>query len=50
MAAVGPVLMGRLYDATGSWTPPLIFLAGAMGMMLVFSMLSARERRLFEDS
>lgn len=44
MAAVGPVLMGRLYDATGSWTPPLLFLGAALGVMLIFSLLSAREK------
>lgn len=44
MAAVGPILMGALFDALGSWTPPLLFLLAALGVTIVFSQLSARER------
>lgn len=44
MAAVGPILMGALFDALGSWTPPLLFLLAALGVTIVFSQLSAREK------
>lgn len=35
MAAIGPWLVGKLYDATASWTPPLIlFLALAVAIII----------------
>lgn len=35
IAAIGPFAVGALHDATGSWTPPLLALAGASCLMLV---------------
>lgn len=48
LAAVGPVTMGRLFDRTGSWYPPLMFLFVMLVVNVVSSQLSARERYLFE--
>lgn len=48
LAAVGPVAMGRLFDRTGSWYPPLIFLFAMLVVNIVSSQLSARERYLFD--
>ena len=50
MAAVGPVLMGALFDATGSWTLPLEFLVAILAAMIVFSFLCARERFVFKET
>lgn len=49
LAAIGPVTMGKLFDLTGSWYPPLIFLFAMLVVNIVASQLSARERYLFDD-
>ena len=48
LASVGPVTMGRLFDLTSSWYPPLIFLFAILVVNIVSSQLSARESYLFE--
>ena len=48
LAAVGPVVMGRLFDLTASWYPPLIFLFAMLVVNIVSSQLSAREGYLFQ--
>ena len=49
VAAFGPPVMGRLFDFTRSWIPPLLFLAAILAVNIVFSQLSARDRYLFEE-
>jgi CP family cyanate transporter-like MFS transporter len=46
MAAVGPVVMGALHEATGSWTPPLVFLLVLMVPELVFGLEAGRARQV----
>ena len=43
-AAVAPVLMGTLYDATGSWTVPLIIMTVLGIACAVFGGLSGLDR------
>lgn len=49
LAAIGPVTMGKLFDLTGSWYPPLAFLFAMLVVNIISSQLSARERYLFDD-
>ncbi|MCM3766729.1 MFS transporter [Neobacillus niacini] len=44
LAAVGPSLIGILYDATHLWTMPLITLILISVLVMCFSMLSGRNR------
>jgi CP family cyanate transporter-like MFS transporter len=46
MAAVGPVIMGGLHQATGSWTGPLVFLLVLLVPELVFGLGAGRDRQL----
>jgi len=46
MAATGPVIMGALHGATGSWTAPLIFLLALLLPELVVGLGAARDRKL----
>lgn len=48
IAAIGPLGVGILHDATDSWTPPLLALAGAS--MLMLSGLVFARPRYFEDT
>ena len=43
-AAVGPVAVGALHDATGSWTPPMVILLVLSGCLLVAGLLAGRDR------
>lgn len=49
MAAIGPVTMGKLFDVTGSWYPPLAFLFAMLVVNVIASQLAARERYLFDS-
>lgn len=42
IAAGGPVLIGLLHDATGSWTPPLLVVLGLLVPQLACGLLAAR--------
>jgi CP family cyanate transporter-like MFS transporter len=42
LAALGPVAFGALYEVTGSWTPPLVVLAGGAIAQGVFGALAVR--------
>lgn len=44
LAAVGPIAMGALHDATGSWATPLIALLVILAGQLVFGILAGRDR------
>jgi MFS transporter, CP family, cyanate transporter len=46
LASAGPLEVGLLYSATGSWTPPFLVLFAFTGVMLVFGILAARPRML----
>ncbi|GGM38514.1 MFS transporter [Dactylosporangium sucinum] len=44
LAAGGPVLVGALRDAAGSWTVPVVVLCGLTAAMALFAWLSGRAR------
>ncbi|WP_297009120.1 MFS transporter [uncultured Corynebacterium sp.] len=44
LAAAGPVVLGALHDATGSWTPPLVVLIIADMLLLIAGLLAGRDR------
>ncbi|WP_314149660.1 MFS transporter [uncultured Leifsonia sp.] len=44
VAAAGPIAVGALHDATGSWTPPLLVLAGIQLVLICFGLLAGRAR------
>jgi CP family cyanate transporter-like MFS transporter len=43
-AAAGPIAVGALHDATGSWVPALTALAGVLGVLVVVGYHSGRDR------
>ncbi len=49
LAAVGPVLMGKLADYTGAWDLPVLFLGIMLVVMIVTSLMSAREGYILEE-
>lgn len=48
IAALGPLTVGALRDATGGWTVPLVFLLAVLVPMVVFG-LGAGKARLLSD-
>ncbi|WP_339317265.1 MFS transporter [Paenibacillus sp. FSL R10-2734] len=44
LAAIGPILIGYLYDMTQVWTIPLITLIVISGVVMTFGMLSGRDK------
>jgi len=44
VAAAGPIAVGALHDATGSWTSPLLVVLAVQLALLVFGMLAGRAR------
>ncbi|MCK6206546.1 MFS transporter [Bacillus infantis] len=44
LASIGPLFIGYLFDLTHSWTMPLITLIGISAIVMVFGMLSGRNR------
>lgn len=49
VAATGPLLVGVLYDATGTWTAALLFLIGTLVVLLAAATVACRPVML-EDS
>jgi CP family cyanate transporter-like MFS transporter len=49
LAATGPVLLGFLFDQTGSWMLPLLFSVVCILLMGFFGLKTARDRYLFPD-
>ncbi|MEV7974348.1 MFS transporter [Cellulomonas sp. NPDC089187] len=49
IAAIGPLLIGVLYDATGDWTWPLVFLIGTLVVLMAGAVVACRPVFL-EDS
>ena len=48
LCAVGPLLVGVLHDATGSWTTPLVLLLALLVPQLVTGALAGRDRTVQE--
>lgn len=48
LAAIGPVLIGSLYDLTGGWTVPLISLICAVIAIMIFGIRAGRDRYVFD--
>jgi CP family cyanate transporter-like MFS transporter len=46
VAAIGPLTLGVLHDATGGWTVPLALLAALMAPQLVLGMGASRDLRV----
>lgn len=46
LATVGPLELGLLHSATGSWNPPLIVLFGLTAVLMAAGLLAARGRVL----
>lgn len=44
LAAVGPVVVGALHDATDSWTLPMLVLVATSGCLVVAGTLAGRDR------
>ncbi len=49
IAGTGPLLMGVLYDATGTWTTSLLFLTGTLVVLVVAATVACRPGML-EDT
>ncbi|MGK5441337.1 MFS transporter [Micromonospora sp. URMC 105] len=49
IAALGPLLVGVLYEATGGWTAPLGFLIGALAVQTTAGMVIARPRFIEDE-
>ncbi|WP_300614148.1 MFS transporter [Trebonia sp.] len=50
LASAGPLEVGLLHSATGSWNPPLAVLFALTGVLLVAGLLAARPRVLPADA
>lgn len=48
-AAVGPVLMGRLFDLSGSWFPGMLFWFAVLVLMSIFAFFSTEKRPLLNS-
>ena len=46
LCAFGPLLVGLLHEATGSWTAPLVLLLALLGPQLVCGALAGRARKM----
>lgn len=49
LAAIGPVLMGGLYDRTGSWNGPMIYCFCILLVMTAASLLSTRKGYVLKE-
>ncbi|KKK06987.1 MFS transporter [Micromonospora sp. HK10] len=49
IAALGPLLVGILYEATGGWTAPLGFLLAALAVQTAAGMVIARPRHIEDE-
>ncbi|MFI9495905.1 CynX/NimT family MFS transporter [Streptomyces halstedii] len=49
LAACGPLALGTLHDATGTWTAPLLALLALLAAQGVFGVLAARDRHVRES-
>ncbi|MBC3515422.1 MFS transporter [Neobittarella massiliensis] len=49
LAAVGPILIGALYDVIGSWMVPLGVLVGVLVLLTLFGVGAARDRYILDE-
>ncbi|WP_430503328.1 MFS transporter [Micromonospora trifolii] len=49
IAALGPLMVGILYEATGGWTAPIGFLLGALAVQTTAGMAIARPRYVEDE-
>ncbi|MGB2570375.1 MFS transporter [Micromonospora citrea] len=49
IAALGPLLVGILYETTGGWTAPIGFLLGALAVQTTAGMVIARPRFIEDE-
>jgi CP family cyanate transporter-like MFS transporter len=49
LASAGPFVLGALHGATGSWTPPLVFLGVVLLPLLAAGLLAARDEHVLPD-
>jgi len=49
IAALGPLLVGILYEVTGGWTAPIGFLLAALGMQTAAGLVIARPRYIEDE-
>ncbi|MEU1588667.1 MFS transporter [Micromonospora sp. NPDC005710] len=49
IAALGPLMVGILYEATGGWTAPIGFLVGALAVQTTAGMAIARPRYVEDE-
>ncbi|MCG9640120.1 MFS transporter [Vibrio sp. Isolate34] len=46
LAATGPTLVGKLHSQTGSWSVPILLIAGAAFACTIFAALAARDTKV----
>ncbi|WP_262401323.1 hypothetical protein [Actinomadura sp. CNU-125] len=46
LAAMGPLAVGALHDATGGWTVPMLGVLAATALLLVPGMIAGRNRTI----
>lgn len=49
LGALGPVLVGALHQATGTWTAPLVFLVATVAVVVFTGMVVAKPRMLEDE-
>ncbi len=49
LAAIGPVLMGKIFDVTGSWNLAMLFLFGVLLAMSASGIISATQKQIFPE-
>jgi len=48
LAALGPIIMGKLFDLSGSWTVPMLFLLGTTIILTGLGYMAGRDRIINE--
>lgn len=48
-SALGPTLIGLLYDVTGTWTWPILAQLTCVGLLVIFGLLVGRDRYVFDE-
>ena len=48
LAALGPTLIGTIYDVTASWTLPILLFIGGILLMSLFALRSGEDKPLFQ--
>jgi MFS transporter, CP family, cyanate transporter len=49
LAAIGPLLIGYLYDFTHMWTIPLMTLIIVTALLMLFGVYAGRDRYVYEN-